>query len=142
MSKQKNNNIKKLIKSWWRTSKKLFRQIRVLIALPINIGEAIFMSGYCLRIGMPLDKTLMKSNKEIMKDDGWKIFYERTNPNGWYPSISFKKEINKKTTLRVEFVYFEHNEGSTCVRKEIGKETVVQPIFEIVCKDGAKENAI
>ena len=141
-------HIKNIIGGWTKLIKNIFRSVRTFLLLPTTIidtiSDPVHMGSWNLRLSCPLDKPLMQAHYRLMKIAGWERYLEKLSDpdNSWYPYQRFSKEITTKFTARVEFVYFDHNEGSTCMKKAIGTEMVEETIYEIVCKEGATEGAI
>lgn len=140
--------IKELFATAWRKVKSVLDQVRVLLLLPDrvldSVNSAIYMTYGDLRLDCPLDKALMQTHFHMMIAAGWERSRNDLLSTSWYPSQKFKKAIGKKSAYKtqVEFMYFEHTEGATCVRNIIGTEMVENSIYEVVCKEGAAEGAI
>lgn len=91
-----------------------------------------------LRIGMPLDPPFNDRVVMIFINDGWDVGKPKISDYGSGRYRDAHKTVDDKR-IGIELMAFNYREGSTCTIQSIGKKTVEEDVYEVVCDDGSKE---
>jgi len=102
--------------------------------------EAIITDGNHLRIGMPLDPPTNDKIVAIFAEAGYEVKKLEMSSYGFgtYRDVILHGDDDELLAI-FDLAAFPHNEGSTCVIKDIGEVTETKKVFEVVCKEGAEE---
>ncbi len=93
---------------------------------------------YGYRIAAPFDRRIIVQIPQLLKDQGWEMWYELKEQDADgkydYPYQSYRKKIGG-ITRRIDVMYFDFGDGVVCKRQQIGTETVEQPVYEFACEE-------
>lgn len=117
------------------------------IPLPPAKWILYYAWGDSIKINMPLDFEAANAYKETLEKNGWTFLEDYSNLKKQTEKAiigRFRKKLYSE--LREQDISFDFSfelvswmDGGTCVKKQIGVETIEQPIYEIVCKEGLEE---
>lgn len=128
------NHLKKIIPLLWEH-------------LPSNLPEPAYVGFNAMRepwITYPYDKELRNYITELLIEAGWKMTWQVTESElkagNECPRMAFSKETQTDSgfylsTVSIIIEFDDTKEGSTCVRKEIGKVTKEVPLYEFSCDE-------
>lgn len=124
---------------WYRESAN--KVVRLLDYIPEELKEydgwAFGVGMWPLGIDLPADFELINEIRDKFVAAGWEI--GRDEPTKYGYILKFTHPEITSSTAYVIVSFSTYREGSTCKVQKIGTVTREEPVYEVVCTDGAEE---
>ena len=120
---------------WLKDAREAYTYADDLDVLP-NLPEPskCHFSEKCVHLYYPYDRNLIYGIRDSMSDFilVWEVTEAEINNESGNPKLQYSVGENE---ISVYFIFDDGIEGSTCHRKQIGKEMKEVPVFEWTCED-------